>query len=101
MARKQAGDIVRSKDRYKQVRVVREEEVAKKVVEWQPRRKPNLDIGDICTTTLRPLFFSIKRPIIILDIQPDKGFSFDWKVLVDTTDGKKWLGASLFCKLKP
>lgn len=98
---KKAGDIVRSKDRYKQVRVVREEDAPSSTVkEWKPMAKPDLNVGDHCSCIRTPLHYQIKTPIVILDMKPDRMYAFDWGVLVDTSVGPKWLGASLFSKLK-
>lgn len=100
--RKQAGDIIRSSDRYKQVRVIREEDVATSTVkEWKPMAKPKLEIGDECSCILTPLHYDITKPIVILDMKPDPMYVFDWACLVDTSVGPKWLGASLFSRIKP
>lgn len=101
MARKQPGDIVRSADKYKQVRIVREEDAPSSTVkEWKPMAKPDLNVGDHCSCIRTPLHYQITEPVVILDMKPDRTMPFDWSCLVDTSVGPKWLGASLFSKLK-
>lgn len=97
MARKQAGDIVISKDKFRQVRQVREDEVAKKAPEWTPPPPPKLNKGDSALCHHKALFFTIPKPCVIADIRPDKGYTSGYKMLViDNAGNERWLNSSYF-----
>lgn len=88
-------------NKYKQVPVAREDAPSSTVKEWKPMAKPDLNVGDHCSCIRTPLHYQITEPVVILDMKPDPMYAFDWACLVDTSVGPKWLGASLFTRIKP
>ena len=58
---------------------------------------PPFKIGDTLHTFYKPHQYDLLHPTVALDIK--EGISVGgWLVLLDTTKGKKWLGASLFTR---
>lgn len=101
MAKKRAGDVVVSRDRYRQTRVVREEELIKPEKEWVPPPKPSISKGDTARCTLFSVHYDIPEPCTILDVLPDKRFNSGWAVSIETRNkGVIELDSMHFIKVK-
>lgn len=95
MSRKKAGDIVRSGDKYRQVRIVREDEVAKKKDEPHYQRI-NLNAGDIVDPSRYNSAFCCRSPITeparVLEVKHDDDNPYYTQVLLACESGTAWLG---------